>query len=758
MKTWRLSLVALVGVVALVAGGQAAKADANTAPIGAAYNNRLMDDGIFTRANSMSAIDIQNFLNARVPTCLPIGGASDSTNPHGRPDLRMPCLKSYVDPSTGRSAAQMIYDIAQARGLSPAVLLTTLEKEQSLVTDTWPYRVQYNTAIGYGCPDGGNCNADYYGLANQLNLGATLLRVGLDRNCGNTSSYPGWSFPSQYRLGNTPSIDGRPTNIQTCATGALYGYTPHRPDSAWLRAANDNNYYYGNYNFITIYQRWFGAVWTDPYHAQYAGQTTTPAIVQGQQRDVSMAFVNTGGGNWNQSNVFLGTSNPLNRASGFYAAGAAGWLSPSRVRMVETSVAPGQTAHFTFTLTANPAAGSYNEYFRPVVEGVTWMEDYGAFFPVTVAGGQYGATLVDQSGADMLDANRQGTVTMHYRNTGTIPWVRDTFHLGTTAPHDHVSGLYAAGAAGWLSNTRVALQENSVAPGQVGTFVFTAIAPQTGRFSDQFAPLIEGVAWLDSAATQLNVETGGSYAAQYAGQSANPGILTGQTAPMYVDMKNVGTATWYNDGVHAVKLGTDNAQDRASAAANATWLSASRIKMDQAVVAPGQTARFSFTVNGPAAGIYNEYVRPVAEGRTWFGNSNYVYFHLDTVPRTSAAFAGESFPTSLTRGVGQTAWIQFLNTGNTTWQKTGATPFRLGTSHPMDRGSGFATIGSGWISSSRIALDQDSVAPGQVGRFTFQLTAPNGVPSGTYPEYFQPVLESVAWMQDWGVYLPLNVQ
>lgn len=49
----------------------------------------------------------------------------------------------------------------------------------------------------------------------------------------------------------------------------------------------------------------------------------------------------------------------------------------------EESVAPGATGTFRFTVIA-AAAGTYRIEVRPVVEGVTWLEDEGIYLELAV--------------------------------------------------------------------------------------------------------------------------------------------------------------------------------------------------------------------------------------------------------------------------------------------------------------------------------------------------------------------------------------
>ena len=50
----------------------------------------------------------------------------------------------------------------------------------------------------------------------------------------------------------------------------------------------------------------------------------------------------------------------------------------------EEWVGPGQVSWFSFTVKAPQTLGTYRLYLRPVIEGATWMEDYGVFWLITV--------------------------------------------------------------------------------------------------------------------------------------------------------------------------------------------------------------------------------------------------------------------------------------------------------------------------------------------------------------------------------------
>ncbi len=267
-----ITLTAITSVLFSV--GLASRSSAYTAGFSA---GRIIDDSVMANKSTMNAGDIQNFLNAKVATCDTNGqqnseyGGSD-LNGDGRVQRwewaqgkygqsTFPCLKDYTV-SDGRSAAQVIYDAAQKYSINPQVILVLLQKEQSLVTDTWPLNIQYRSATGYGCPDTAACDSQYYGLVNQIDRAAKMFRAILDNVPQNQ-----WYTP--YVLGNnyiqynpSASCGGSTVYIETRATQALYNYTPYQPNSYALGGGTSSAYpncgAFGNLNFYSYFTDWFG--------------------------------------------------------------------------------------------------------------------------------------------------------------------------------------------------------------------------------------------------------------------------------------------------------------------------------------------------------------------------------------------------------------------------------------------------------------------------------------------------------------------
>ncbi len=228
----------------------------------------IISDYQMSNYNSMSEAEIQNFLKQK-------GNCNDTrtylasyyTNySYHIKDGHFVCLAdetfgdgtAYGDSAPGgASAAHIIWQAAQDYKINPQVLIVLLQKEQGLITDSWPNDRQYKTATGYGCPDTAPCSSQYYGFKNQVRKAAALFRTVLD---GGWTNYPLGNNYIQYN----PDADcgGGVVNIRSLATSALYRYTPYQPNAGALAAGYGTAHCgaYGNRNFYLYFEDWFGGI------------------------------------------------------------------------------------------------------------------------------------------------------------------------------------------------------------------------------------------------------------------------------------------------------------------------------------------------------------------------------------------------------------------------------------------------------------------------------------------------------------------
>ena len=220
----------------------------------------IMSDFVMGNKNTMTEAQVNDFLHSKNPCNRAYDDEVKYYERQGYQysikDGRVLCMAD--DTFNGESAAHIIWQAAQDYSINPQVLIVLLEKEQSLVTDTWPNNRQYAKATGFACPDTGGCDAKDAGFKNQVRKAATLFREVLD---GGWSNYPAYTTQFIYYNPNT-GCGGTNIYIQNRATSALYRYTPYQPNAAALAAGTgpgDSCSSYGNRNFYNLFTNWFGS-------------------------------------------------------------------------------------------------------------------------------------------------------------------------------------------------------------------------------------------------------------------------------------------------------------------------------------------------------------------------------------------------------------------------------------------------------------------------------------------------------------------
>ena len=265
---------------------------------GAYFNqNDIIDDWLFDSASMMSAAQIDAFLNGFSGSCI------SSNNGFKAPDVTGYSPSTRFVYGADVTAGTVIYSAAQAYGLNPQVILTTLEKEQSLVRGSAGCSsLRYVGAMGNDCPDSGPPGGYNYsgfelyslngtavtsvsgtcvnkdtsvGFSKQVIWATWKLKFWKERSEGHTSwavVKPGWDnsddIPLCYNYDMTQgylarcpggpvvyyegfkTVDGTTVHLDNGATAALYIYTPH---------------FHGNQLFVSIFEGWFGSTTGEGY-------------------------------------------------------------------------------------------------------------------------------------------------------------------------------------------------------------------------------------------------------------------------------------------------------------------------------------------------------------------------------------------------------------------------------------------------------------------------------------------------------------
>lgn len=242
-----LAAIALLAAVLLTGLG----------PVSVATARVFVPEDIISNANmrafpSMSANQIQRFLNAKPGP------------------LKNMYFQRHDSGSLAR-ASVIIYEACQSWKISPKVMMTMLQKEQSLITRTTLAPQTLNRAIGAGCPDG--TTNRYPGFGNQLWNGTRLLD-GYGEE-GKTTEY----VPHPWVPGMVNSFTGPVKRTDNIATYKLYVYNPSIGAKAPYGDLSRQSCS-GNANFWKIYWAWFG----DPF----AGTPDTSGPLVPPKADVKL--------------------------------------------------------------------------------------------------------------------------------------------------------------------------------------------------------------------------------------------------------------------------------------------------------------------------------------------------------------------------------------------------------------------------------------------------------------------------------------
>ncbi|HEY8108792.1 MAG TPA: SpoIID/LytB domain-containing protein [Patescibacteria group bacterium] len=400
------------------------------------------------------------------------------------------------------------------------------------------------------------------------------------------------------------------------------------------------------------------------YSAEWVRQSASASATSGTDRSVYVDYKNVGLEPWSNTGadaIRLGTSHPKDHKSPFYNAS---WQSKNRVTSftgrVESNgsvtttdtIQSGETARFAFTMTSPPrtSTATLREYFQPVIDGVTWLEDHSKYITTTVPGRFYRGQLVDKTNPpSVVTPGEKSTVTADVKNIGTATWRNDTaydMNIGTIKPMDHNSAWYDS--ATWQSRNRLGkfvgkvedgtvTPGNAIAPGETARWSFDLKAPaKGGKYTEYFSSVIENFGWQhDLGLSWTQTVPTRAYDYDYVSKASHYRYLSqDETDTLFIRLRNMGYTTWQSDGDTPVRLGTDRPQDRGSGFSDggtaAGWLSSNRVKLGSNVtdpaknvggetsVAPGEIGEFEFDiVANPGPGTYKEYFRPVVNGVGW---------------------------------------------------------------------------------------------------------------------------------------------
>ncbi|GEM_PF-2163871 len=313
------------------------------------------------------------------------------------------------------------------------------------------------------------------------------------------------------------------------------------------------------------------------------GAITAPlSVTPGQVFSASVTVTNTGTKPWVSPQYWLSA---VNSTAGSWVDR---WVAGGGLDLPFSPVSPGQSATFNFTATAPTTAGTYGFSWQMIQEGI---EFFGPMCQVPITVASTGATDTTQPTVSITSPANGATV------SGLINVYADAAdNVGVTKVEFSVDGLLKATVTqnpyffSWLATP-------------LGSHTFTAKAYDAAGNVGQ------------SSAVTVNVPTAITNSSQFISQSVPSSMVAGQSYPVSVTMKNIGTNTWTPIGpqINAYRLRSVNPVD------NFNWNTSARAELSNTVPASGQVT-INFTVIAPTTpGTYNFQWRMLQEGVQEFG-------------------------------------------------------------------------------------------------------------------------------------------
>lgn len=337
---------------------------------------------------------------------------------------------------------------------------------------------------------------------------------------------------------------------------------------------------------------------TTQYAFEEVGDRAPLELDPQEKMDVTVVLKNTGTETWDSKTQLIVNQNSDN--NGAVTFGDAEIKSGAVATLTETTVAPGSTGSFTFTVDAQQTGGFLNFEMTPLFNGRKKTTTYISL-PVYVNEADFDYTLVAMdTPSSLMKTGAEETITVRLRNLGNVTWYKDgttPIYLGTTEEVDRESAFFPD-----RPQRPGILEQESVAPGEVADFTLTLQAPTTpGLYEEHFAPVIDGVQWLEDKGISFSVLVPNrSNRVELLSTDTDRTLATGEQKEFSMTVQNVGDKTWKTTG---------------SSAFTASVTKNARVKVQNIALdtqtAPGEEAVITFTITAPTKpGTYKVYFRP----------------------------------------------------------------------------------------------------------------------------------------------------
>ena len=269
--------------------GSSSSTGSTTSPTTTFSAGNVVSDAVFFNSGAMTEAEIKTFIETQGSSCKPGPGTTclkdTKFSTQNLTTLRGGCKP--LNMSGDQSPWTIIKKTAEACDLNPQVILVTLQKEQSGLTQPKSAEV-WAKAMGSGCPDGSGCDPAQGGFQKQVYYGADkLVSYQLRSQAGHVDAFKAGK-PLTINQNPAASCGTESVKFSNVATASLYEYTPYIGNSSKTGCAT-----LGQKMFWDLMKRYFSGGSSSSVGSE--GSSTPPSssssvVVWGAASELSRGF------------------------------------------------------------------------------------------------------------------------------------------------------------------------------------------------------------------------------------------------------------------------------------------------------------------------------------------------------------------------------------------------------------------------------------------------------------------------------------
>jgi len=338
-------------------------------------------------------------------------------------------------------------------------------------------------------------------------------------------------------------------------------------------------------------------------------------VFAGEDFEYWVELKNTGNTSWfseagmlYQNAISLGTNRPQDRESLFK-----GDHLTRLAFLREPEVKPGQMGRFVFNLTAPERLGLYREYFKPVINGIKWLDDQNMSFMVKVVEPIFRFRLPNRKQKQIfMTRGGEREYTLNIRNIGNFAWDKNKLRF-EIIKHNSDLKIIDAKTLNELTELKV---DQDIAPQSEAElkFIIKTSPSANNLLNFKLVPTynnrkvfkINIPAWVIVEAKKLKAELSSKLELFY-------DLKTGENRKILITIKNTGNVPWYKQGEHGVYLRPVSEHSRLYRSKK--WISETNVAVpSEEVIQPGEFANFTVWIGNNERGFINEKFKLYARG------------------------------------------------------------------------------------------------------------------------------------------------